>query len=82
MTVAPGRLCDDTLTHHKLIPHYRVPIEQALGDGGKELIKIEDDCHGIASNACEAGAAISLSPVFAKGRAGDSYHMRLGMQIT
>ena len=45
MTVAPGRLGHDTFTHHKLIPHYRVPIEQALGYGGKELIKIEDDCH-------------------------------------
>ena len=46
MTMAPGRLGHDTFTHHMLIPHYGMPIEQALGEVGEELIKIEDDCHG------------------------------------
>jgi hypothetical protein len=68
MTMAPGRLCQDQFTRRALIPDRRVPMEQTLIAAYEKLRngrEVRAYCHAIAFNACEAGAAISLSPVFA-----------------
>jgi hypothetical protein len=49
MTMTPWRLCYDTFAHRMLIRDRRVPIEQALIEGGEKPINGRDVrayCHG------------------------------------